>query len=205
MHILGYGEDALTLWALKNRLDVILRALEDASPTKSCKVFFRPSFGRRGGSRSSQFGEFDFLLLARDCLYLGESKWTGSSEKVKRGNLELSPVQLLRHRLFRFYVEQWAFGGYSSWNQFRRQARSKLRERGIAKPLAPTGSLLAQNLQFVLGVITEHYRSSLPEITNVLLYLHRGELDEIPRTAGAGFIVVPLDYSEAAKGNYVVL
>ena len=52
MKVLGYGEDALTLWALQNRLIQILDFLDDPSGPPECKVFFRPSFGRRGGSGS---------------------------------------------------------------------------------------------------------------------------------------------------------
>ncbi len=63
MQILGYGEDALTLWALQNKLMEILKFLDDSSDQPECKIFFRPSFGRRGGAGSSQFGEFDLRLL----------------------------------------------------------------------------------------------------------------------------------------------
>ena len=69
MNILGYGEDALTLWALQNILPFILEMLHDSSVPSQCDVFFRPSFGRRGGKRSSQFGEFDFIILSEDRLY----------------------------------------------------------------------------------------------------------------------------------------
>ena len=58
MEIFTYGEDALTLWALKNKFLEILKKYEDNTPVSQCKIFYRPSFGRRGGSKSSQFGEF---------------------------------------------------------------------------------------------------------------------------------------------------
>ena len=70
MQILGYGEDSLTLWALKRELGTILRSLCDTSRPENCKVLYRPSFGRGHG-----FGEFDFIILADACVYLGESKW----------------------------------------------------------------------------------------------------------------------------------
>jgi len=205
MQILGYGEDALTLWALQNKLETILQAIGDASSTESCKVFLRPSFGRSGSSKSSQFGEFDFIILADTRLYLGESKWTRSSEKLSQGILELRPEQLLRHRLFKFYVEHWAFGNYATWDEFRNKARTELQNLGIEKPLAPTNSLLAENLQTVLGMIQKCY-SSLPKMQNVLLYLHNGATDEpLPQGAGEDFVVVTIDYSEAAVANFVKL
>ena len=112
MQILGCGEDALTLWAIKNKLDVILEAVEDSSDPSMCQVFFRPSFGRKGGDSSPQFGEFDFIILSKDRLYLGESKWIRSSEKLQGGVLELREEQKRRHEVFQFYVKQWAFGSY---------------------------------------------------------------------------------------------
>ena len=56
MEIIGYGEDALTLWALRNRLDTILDTLGDFSDLSKCRVFFRPSFGRSGGKDGPQMG-----------------------------------------------------------------------------------------------------------------------------------------------------
>lgn len=195
MEIFAYGEDALTLWAVKYKLPAILDTLKDHSSPEKCQVFFRPSFGRSGGKGSSQFGEFDFILLSQYCLYLGESKWDRSSEKIKKGILNLRSEQQLRHDLFRFYVEEWAFGSYETWRDFEQQALSKLELRGIKKPLAPKGSLLTSNLQTVLGIIKRHY-TSLPEIRNVLLYLHNGALTRpLPQTAGKDFEVVAIDYA----------
>lgn len=54
MEIFAYGEDALTLWSLKNKLDVILKKLEDFTPVSQCKIFYRPSFGRRGGENRQE-------------------------------------------------------------------------------------------------------------------------------------------------------
>jgi hypothetical protein len=203
MEVYGYGEDALTLWAIQNRLPAVLERLDDRSSAAACRVFFRPSFGRSGGPRSSQFGEFDFILLAERCLYLGESKWDRSAERIEEGVLALQPVQVMRHAVFRFYVEEWAFGTYASWGEFVRAGRAKLAERGIDKPLAPDGSLLADNLQTVLDVIGDHY-GVLPEVQNVLLYLHAG-VDEasLPREAADDFRLVPVDYSEGRYDNLI--
>ena len=71
--IYAYGEDALTLWALKEPLGQILKNLEDESDPDECIAFFRPSFGRRGGDRSVQFGEFDLILITQDRVILAGS------------------------------------------------------------------------------------------------------------------------------------
>lgn len=68
--IMGYGEDALTIWALKNKLSIILGAFNDQTDPKDCLVFYRPSFGRSGGSGSAEFGEFDAIVASKQKIYL---------------------------------------------------------------------------------------------------------------------------------------
>ncbi len=178
---------------IQNKLDLILKGMNDSSDPSACQVFFRPSFGRGGGAN---FGELDFIILSKNCLYLGESKWDRSSERLRDGVLELRDNQKLRHRIFKFYVEQWAFGGYSSWLEFADKARLEL-ESGVTKPLASENSRLATNLQTVLGIIKKHY-TSMPAIRNVLLYLHDGKpVEQLPQRASEGFELVLIDYSEA--------
>ena len=202
MQMLGYGEDALTLWAIKNKLDVILEAVGDSSDSSMCQVFFRPSFGRRGGNSSPQFGEFDFIILSKDRLYLGESKWVRSSEKLKGGILELRVEQKRRHEVFKFYVEQWAFGSHSSWREFIDRVRLVL-QSGAAKPLAPENSLLATNLKAVLGVIKKQY-ASVPDIRNVLLYLYDGKtVEQLPQKATEDFDLVCIDYSADTLDSFI--
>ena len=205
MDIVGYGEDALTLWALNKKLSIILQALGDPSTPSQCRALFRPSFGRRGGSDSAQFGEFDFILLSKEHLYLGESKWYRSSEHIKNGNLKLSPVQLLRHKIFKFYVVEWAFGNYSCWHEFLTASTIRLRAQDIAKPIAPDESLLASNLKTVLALIKQHFKK-LPPIRNVLLYLYYGDdINILPKSASEDFEVVNIDCSEGALDNFIIL
>jgi hypothetical protein len=202
MRVLGYGEDALTLWAIHNRLGAILRDLGDLSDPSNCCVFYRPSFGRSGGDKSSQFGEFDFIILAQTCLYLGESKWDRTS-KIDEGKLLLNAVQRSRHQIFRFYVEQWMSKDKAGWGEFISKAKEERVQFDIEKPLAPENSLLAENLQAVLEMIRNRF-SSVPRIRDVLLYLHKGQpADELPAHVADGFELVVLDYSEAALGNFV--
>ena len=73
MKILGYGEDFLTFWAVSRNLGEILRQLKDDTNTDDCVVFYRPSFGRRGGTRRAEFGEFDALIITSKTAYLVES------------------------------------------------------------------------------------------------------------------------------------
>ncbi len=158
--------------------------------------------GRRA-RESPQFGEFDFILLAGQVLYPGESKWDRSPQKMTGGVLELQKVQAERHKLFRFYVDEWAFGNYPSWRDFARQANETPQLKSMVKTIAPDGSLLAYNLQTVLKVIRGHYARK-PEVKNVLLYLHQGAAaGPPPDAAGNGFELVRLDYSEIAYDGFV--
>ena len=207
MEILAYGEDALTIWVLRNKLEYILQELGDSPNSLKCLTFFRPSFGRRGGENSSQFGEFDFILLTANRIYLGESKWDNSSEKIVHGKLELRDEQLLRHKLFKFYIEEWAFGQYANWQAFANEAGPKLKKMGVEKPIAPAGTLLAENLQTALKLIKEHYANTgQPEIKNMLLYFHKNPSNaQLPQSAGDNFEVVLIDYSKELTGSYINL
>ncbi len=44
--IIGYGEDALTMWALSYSMGEILRQLDDDTAPSEAVVFYRPSGGR---------------------------------------------------------------------------------------------------------------------------------------------------------------
>lgn len=108
MKILGYGEDALTLWALKNKMPDILACVRDTSSAEECLVLFRPSFGRSGGPTSSQFGEFDFILATPRGVHLGETKWQNSPE-VKEPIIELKKEQIER-TYYRTWIQKPSLG-----------------------------------------------------------------------------------------------
>lgn len=196
MKLHGYGEDALTLWALTSQMGEILRQLEEETAPEDCDVFYRPSFGRRGGNNSAQFGEFDFIILAGNCIYLGESKWDGSSLNIVDGTIELADNQSQRHEIFRAYIQQWAFGEYQDWEDFRTKAQLP-----YGKPVPKAKSLLARNLRLILGKIRHRYGVS-SAVKNVLLYCHRG-IQQPPGSASDEFKLVVLDYSGAMEDGIV--
>lgn len=105
--ITGYGEDALTLCVLKNRLKEMCSKLK-VEESSVLEILYRPSFGR-GGRSKKNFGEFDAIIVA-DKIYLIESKWEKSSEvKKKRNkeNIKIRPEQQNRFRAFRYYYRNW--------------------------------------------------------------------------------------------------
>lgn len=97
--IFGYGEDALTLWALKQHTSKILNEYQDKTPISDCLIFYRPSFGRHSKANSSVFGEFDSILTSRENIYLIESKWDNLA-KFTNDELILREEQTLRHKIF---------------------------------------------------------------------------------------------------------
>jgi hypothetical protein len=203
--MLSYGEDAVTFWALKNQLNYILETLEDQSIAKDCKIFFRPSFGRRGGHNSSQFGEFDFIILSKKCIYLGESKWESSSE-YRGESLFLREEQKNRHKIFMAYVHKWFEGNYHNWAQFTNDLGEEIIYHDVKKKVAPPESILAEHLFSMLEYIKRHFNSEVPDIVNVLLYLYNGNKNKrIPSEKDEGFELVIIDFSTGLSkiGNFI--
>lgn len=119
------------------------------------------------------------------------------------GSLVLRPEQVTRHRVFRFYVEEFAYGPHANWAAFTSSAAPKFQLVAPGKSLAPVGSLLAQNIEQVLTKIRSHFTEP-PRIQDVLLFLHGGAVSHSLLESGPpGFKLVLLDYSEDADGNLI--
>jgi hypothetical protein len=175
MRFLGYGEDALTLWALQNRLDEILQPFGDSSENVR-DVFFRPSFGRRSIGRvdampGPQFGEFDAIVTSSMATYLIEAKWTGSGEIGAEG-VTLRSEQLRRHRVFREYLTRWRTASPLDWATFVTSEKSLhwLAADDVAQEfaLARNETRLAENLEFVLKACA----AGGEKIVDLLLVVH---------------------------------
>jgi len=200
--ILGYGEDALTLWALRRFTSFILDPSDKTLPS-DCLILYRPSFGRRSKENSSVFGEFDAILASRQNIYLIESKWDNLTE-FKDEKLIIRREQLLRHRIFSWYLTHWNEKYSGKWASFRKEQQHNFNFEG--KQMAPVKSLLAINLESVLNRLLEHCKefSSESNIKNVLLFFYRGipkPSFEVERT----FRLIPIDYGKGMLGNFIVL
>jgi len=199
--ILGYGEDALTLWALKHRMSEILSKLNDKTSPSDCIVFYRPSFGRSGGADSSEFGEFDAILVSLENIYLIESKWDNLSASKSEKNL-VRPVQGLRHQIFSWYMAHWKEKHVQNWKGFVDEKGQDFRNK-FNKPIASSG-LLAENLGFTLETILKHCKEFTGErnIKNVIMFFYKRRLDALP-IKPKDFTLVTIDYSQDITGNFV--
>lgn len=193
MDIFVYGEDGLTLWALKYKIEEMLKKLGNSTPLSKCKIFYRPSFGRTG---IKVLGEFDFIILTKNILYLGESKREGASE-FKNSFIELRKEQKLRHRTFISYVECWFKNKYTDWNDFRQKVESD-----IPKTIPEKNTITAVNLQTILKTIKDYY-TVLPEIKNVILYFYNNKMSNLPKKVCKNFELVLIEYPKNTIGNFI--
>jgi len=193
--LFGYGEDALTLWAVTEKIDLILRQLNDPEP-EYCTILYRPSFGR------SQYGEFDAIIITTSKAYLVESKWDGSEGT----SIGMEAHQIRRHKILEWYHDNWKGEVGEDWDEFARKNNPAFREEfkffvgekekrvEMSKYIPSSDTILGQNLQTVLDLIIDK------EIENVLLYLHRGKSIDID----TDFKIVKIEY-ETTYGNYIEL
>ena len=210
--MLGYGEDALTFWALKRRTSEILKELKDQTEPSDCLIFFRPSFGRRGGGGRAEFGEFDAILASSQNIYLIESKWDRRLRN-RRDEIALTPEQVLRHKIFSWYLTNWDAQEYSgNWGKFKNDFENNFTSAGnfTNRKMAPAGSRLAKDLEFVVNKLQEHCKKFSCEYRkprNVLLYFCGNESREITKVAAEdlNFVVVNINYNQHTSGNFITL
>jgi len=202
--IFGYGEDALTLWALKNHLSKILERFEDKSDPSKCLVFYRPSFGRAGGKNSSEFGEFDAIVASLENIYLIESKWDNLSIK-ENYKVKIKNVQQLRHDIFSWYLTHWHKKYLGRWEDFVIEQESNFNFK--RKLLKKKNSLLRRNIEFILNELLEHCRqfSGKDNIKNVLLFFYNDEKKPKLPDKIRIFNLVKIDYSKELGENFITL
>lgn len=194
--IFGYGEDALTFWAVTERLDLILEELGDDSDPADCTVFYRPSFGR------DQYGEFDAIIVTTGKAYLVESKWDGGGGT----SIKLEEHQIRRHKILQWYHDNWKGEVGEDWDEFAEKNKPDFKDEftyfvekkgkrvKMFKYIPSADTILGENLQTVLKTI------SGKDIKNVLLYLHRGKTVDID----TDFKIIKIEY-ETTYGNYIEL
>lgn len=201
--IFGYGEDALTLWALKRHVSTILNHFKDSSSHSDCLVFYRPSFGRHAKENASVFGEFDAIIASPRNIYLVESKWDNLVES-KKDEFVIRREQLTRHQIFTWYLTHWKKKYSDKWIDFIQEQQSAFNFG--QKTIAPADSLLARNLEFVLDKLLERCGafSSENNVKNIFLFFYRGK-SRAPLKINQAFTPIAIDYGKEVLGNYVLL
>lgn len=195
--IIGYGEDALTYWALTHKLEKILVDLGDHPRPEDCMIFYRPSFGR-GGRSGASFGEFDAILSTKVATYLIESKWDGSSEATSKG-VSLTKTQERRHKVFHWYLQNLKTG--DKWSDFMKANQEAFQKEFKQKRIPTDRSELAKNIQFIAKNILKP-----DKVVDVLLLIcknpdaYRG-LSVNPST----FRLVPLLYEPLDKTSHFLM
>ena len=204
--IFGYGEDAFTLWALRHRKSEFLKEFQDKTSPSDCLVFYRPSFGRSGEKISAQFGEFDAILISSENIYLIESKWDNFSRN-RNDAITLEPCQELRHPILLWYILHWDEKYSKNWGSFVKEKRENFKKEFTGRRLAPTGSLLATNLEFILTATQKHFGRvpSKQNVKNVLLFFYDKDKSTPPANLPKGFSLVAIDYSKEITGNFIYL
>jgi len=199
MEILGYGEDALTYWYLTEKMAELLNILEDKSNIKDCLVIYRPSFGRRGGNNSAQFGEFDSILATPKSIYLIESKQFENQE-AKKGLLN---VQTLRHELFKWYFINWDENKYGTWDEFVVEQRKEFSGQFRGKKVMVDKGRLAGNLKFVINRLRSVCATN--EVKNILVVFKPNNCKNSASIihANAGFQMVGVNYDNVPDSNYI--
>lgn len=173
MTILSYGEDGLTLWALRDteKFQEILSQLgeENINPNDKRLILYRPSFGR-GGKSKKNIGEFDAIIASEKNIYLVESKW----DNLKKGKTDhsLKKNQALRHDAFAWLLDKWNDNDSNDWSHFFRANEEEYSREFRPKTLAKDSDLLAKNLTSVLKKISRHFSGEIPVATHVLLYFY---------------------------------
>jgi len=202
--IFGYGEDAFTLWSLKKHISKILGEFRDETVPSESLIFYRPSFGRRSRKDSSVFGEFDAIIVSLKNVYLIESKWDNLSE-FSKNELVLRDEQILRHRIFSWYLTNWDKKYSGHWESFAEKHQDNFKFDG--KTMPQKGSLLATNLEYILTRSMEHCKKiTYDNIKNVLLFFYSSKKkSKPPIEINSTFKIIPIDYSEEVEGNFVAL
>jgi hypothetical protein len=134
--ILGYGEDSLTLFFLRNRWKEFteeLRAQVKHAPdlNKKSKIFYRLSLGR--GAKG--IGELDAVIVVPGAALLLESKWDNNLER-NISKIRMDAEQWQRDMVMRELILKESGKGWNSWKRkFEKKYRPRSEETTLKNNL----------------------------------------------------------------------
>lgn len=213
MTVYGYGEDALTYWALTTNFDKLKAGLvrSEELPDADYVRIYRPSFGR--GERG--FGEFDAIISTEESIYLIESKWDKSSELRKKKGEEhqtigLSGPQIFRHKIFEELHKRWCHNNLVDF--FREEDEDDPTDNINAKvfdqwnwKVCKESADLASNILTTFEILysqkgSRNRNGVRKSIKNILLFFHSGEHPKL-RVITDNFTLVTLRYCPLQSSN----
>jgi len=203
--LFGYGEDFITLWAINEQLQEILGRFEHQASTSNCLIFYRPSFGRSGGKGSAEFGEFNAIIATKQNIYLIESKWDNLSN-YKKKRIVLREEQIIRHKIFTWYLTHWNKKYLSNWHEFVENNKENfVSEKKLPEAQEGKQCILATNLEFILSKLCERCKgcSSRNSIKNILLFFFNSKVSTPPSEVNADFTLIPIDYANKTRNNFI--
>jgi len=194
--IIGYGEDSLTLWALRNNIKTILPKIIDID---GAIILYRPSFGRNGGYSHSGFGEFDAIIGYDKNIALIESKWVDDRKKTRKYTLE--PIQIRRHKIFKLYFELWNRQNWTSWEDFRCSCYKEFNKRSNGKTIPLISTKLGCNLEYTLKLLKHYYvdKNSIEDI--LLVFKPKKSIQN--NWSASGFKIVEIAYIPESRGGHI--
>jgi len=134
-----------------------------------------------------------------------ESKWDNLGE-FDNEKIALRIEQRLRHKIFSWYLVHWKEKYSNKWEVFEEEHQHVFQKKFKRKTIAPAGSLLARNLEFILTKSIEHCRKlSEDNIKNVMLFFCNKDKSTPPAKINRTFKLVPIDYSKEIKANFIIL
>lgn len=186
MKFFGYGEDALTLWALTNKItrEEFIKKIKEKTPDdktdiNAFTIFYRPSFGR-----GKNLGEFDFIIVSDTFIYLGESKWNNSSCLGKEC-IKLDDAQIERHKIFEAL--------FNPRKKSELSANHKISQKiGYIEKVKETSKLSEniKNFKTVAGIINKN-----KEFKNILLFFYAEEKNyDNLKCQNSDFSIIPIKY-----------
>lgn len=205
MRMIGYGEDALTLRSVTERLPELLSQLGDQSDPDSALVLFRPSFGRRSGSREggrgASFGEFDAVVATGAGVYLIEAKWSRSSETHHKETVVLRDEQIRRHEVMKWYLRRWRELRPTSWELFRTDVKEEFEAAFPTLTVPRHDQHLGENVEYVLQLLADCGE----KVVDVLLYADADGLQCPPLPEGSQFRAISIIFDDVHRTGFFPL
>jgi len=186
VHIIGYGEEALTYQVLTTRLDDILFDLEDSSNPAQCILFFLPGHVERG---RSLIDDCDAVLITPLSMYLIQAKWVGS-KKFKEG--EVSQFHGLKHQLISKLAETW--DNHKSYEDFHRKEQEKFDKIFQGNDRGKVEHIIDQRMFYILNRAKEIVNDGKIVTRSVYLVINEKGTRLLPITVPNDFSVVQIEY-----------